>query len=84
MSIPSKSAKAAAVLMLTSGVPDYETAVRLFDALEVYDGPLGDVFSGFPNACIWEGVENLDEPDWWAELTSLASTIDATRKHFKE
>jgi hypothetical protein len=81
---PSKSAKAAAILVFTNGVVGYETAVKLFDEMSDSAEPLDAIIDKYPEVRRWSEVEHLGEMEWWNEVECLASTIDATRKHFGE
>lgn len=82
--MPSNSAKAAALLVFTSGVPDFETAVKVYDQLEQDDLPVQETLDKFGSVCRWEQVESMDETMWWDEVTTLATSIDRCRAHFKE
>lgn len=81
---PSQAAKAAAVLVFTSGVPDYDTAVKVYDALGADIGSVQDTLDKFPDACRWGAVDSLNDGEWWEEVQMLASSIDKARAHFKE
>lgn len=78
----SQSAKAAALLVFTSGVPDYDTAVKVFDQLEQDDLPVQDTLDKFGSVCRWEEVDSLSDDAWWEEVTMLAKSIDKCRAHF--
>jgi hypothetical protein len=84
----SKSAKAAAVLVFTSGVEDYDMAVKVYDQLEADDLPVQETLDKFScygsGVCRWSCVEELHDGDWWEEVTQLAINIDKARQHFGE
>lgn len=78
---PSKAAKAAAVLVFTSGVDGYDSAVRLYDELGSTFDPVDDVL-GRHGAVRWSPLQNFEDSDWWEEVEMLAVNITATRQHF--
>ena len=82
--MPSNSAKAAAVLVFTSGVQDYDQAVALYDAMATSDEPLDAIIDQYPGVCRWSQVDHMSEQDWWEEIEMLAINIDKCRAHFKE
>ena len=83
MNQPTNAAKAAAVLVFTSGVPDYDTALALYDALEAGGLSADAVLDKFPGVCRWENVEQMAHEDWWDEIEMLAHNIDSCRTHFE-
>jgi hypothetical protein len=84
MSERSKTARAAAVLVFTSGVDGFDQAVELYDEMANSDEPLDALIDKYPGVCRWSQLDHLDEIDWWEEVTTLADVIDEARKHFKE
>lgn len=84
MSERSKTARAAAVLVFTSGVDGFDQAVELYDTMANSEEPLDALLDKYPGVCRWSEVDNLSEIDWWAEVTTLADVIDEGREHFKE
>jgi hypothetical protein len=78
----SNAAKAAAIMVFTSGVEDYDMAVRVFDALAADVGTVMDTLDKFPGTCRWSRVDALDDGDWWEEVEMLAINIDEARAHF--
>lgn len=82
--MPSKSAKAAAILVFTSGVVGYDTAAALYDEIAESVEPLDALIDKYPNVCRWSQVDHMAEDDWWEEVEMLAHTIDTTRLHFKD
>lgn len=77
-------AKAAAVLVFTSGVEDFDMAVKIYEALEEDEGPVQMTLDKFPGALRWSRVDELDDGDWWDEVQMLAHSITAAQQHFKE
>lgn len=84
MSKLSKYARAAAVLVFTSGVDGFDQAVELYDEMGKSDEPVDDVLDKCPGVCRWSRLDDLDEIDWWEEVETLARIIDEAREHFKE
>lgn len=84
MSNLSKYARAAAVMVFTSGVDSFDQAVELFDEMGKSDEPLDALIDKYPGVCRWSQLDHMDEIDWWEEVTTLADVIDEARKHFKE
>lgn len=82
--MPSRSAKAAAVLVFTSGVEDFDMAVSIYD--EIFDSSEDELDTVLDKhrAFRWSPVEHLSPADWWDEVMMLATSIDASRDHFKE
>jgi hypothetical protein len=80
--MPSQAAKAAAILVFTSGVEDYDMAVKVYDQLEADDLPVQDTLDKFPGVCAWHEVEQLEDSSWWSEVTQLAQNIDSAHAHF--
>ncbi len=76
-------AKAAAVLHHTSCVPNPETAVSIFDALQAAetDDELSQVLEDF-EAPIWEPLQHMAVADVWEQITMLAHSIDHCREKF--
>lgn len=82
--MPSKAAKAVAILAFTSGVEDYDMAVKVYDQLEADDLPVQETLDKFDGVCVWHEVEQLTDSSWWSEVTSLAQNFDIARQHFGE
>ena len=82
---PSRAAKAAAILVFTSGIDDYDTAVKVYDEMEQNDHTtVNESLDKFPGVSRWLRTEEWDDSDWWSEVTNLADNIDKCRAHFKE
>ena len=84
MSNLSKYARAAAVMVFTSGVDSFDQAVELFDEMGKSEEPLDALIDKYPGISRWSEVDNLSEIDWWVEVETLARIIDEAREHFKE
>lgn len=84
MSNLSKYARAAAVMVFTSGVDGFDQAVELFDEMANSDEPLDALLDQYPDICRWSQLDHLSEIDWWGEVETLARIIDEAREHFKE
>ena len=80
----SKSAKAAAILVFTSGVEDADTALKLYNQLEEDNAPVQKTLDKFSCVTRWNVVSDLSDGSWWDEIQMLAQNIDSFRKHFKE
>lgn len=80
----SQAAKAAAVLVFTSGVENYDMAVKVYDQLAADYLPVQDTLDKFPGVCRWSEVDNLPDDRWWEEIEMLAINIDECCAHFKE
>jgi hypothetical protein len=80
--MPSQAAKAAAILVFTSGVEDYDMAVKLYEHIENHNEELSETLDKFPGVCVWHEVEQLEVADWWAEIQNLACNIDSAHAHF--
>ena len=80
----SKSAKAAAIFVFTSGVEDVDTALKLYNQLEEDNTPVKNTLDKFSGVTRWSVVSELSDGSWWEEIQMLAQNIDNFRKHFKE
>jgi hypothetical protein len=78
--MPSNAAKAAAILVFTSGIDGFHEAVRVYDELENDDLPVSQTLDKFPEVTRWSVVDGLDDFSWWDEITQLATNIDAARE----
>ena len=83
MNQPTDASKAAAALVFTSGVPDYDTALALYDALKAGGLSADAVLDKFPGVYRWENVEQMTDKGWWDEIEALAHNIDGCRTHFE-
>lgn len=81
--MPSQSAKAAAILVFTSGIPGYDTAVRVYDKLATSGEPPDYVLGEF-GAARWSPVDTLTDDEWWEEVEMLVYSIDNARAFFEE
>lgn len=79
-----KSAKAAAILVFTSGVEDADTALNLYNQLVEDNTPVQETLDKFSGVTRWSVVSDLSDDSWWDEIQMLAQNIDNFRKHFKE
>ena len=79
-----KFAKAAAVLVFTSGVPDHATAAVIYDQISAVedDTTVQDILDKHPGVCIWGRVENMDDAELWNEITCLAESITEAHRKF--
>ena len=84
MTALSKSAKAAAILVFTSGVEDADTALKLYNQLEEDNTPVKNTLDKFSGVTRWSVVSELFDDSWWEEIQMLAQNIDNFRKHFGE
>lgn len=82
MSSPTKAAKAAAILVFTSGVEDHAAALEIYDALQNHGGPVSDVLDRYANVCRWSVVDEMTDEDWREEIVMLAKSIDSARATF--
>ena len=78
---PSSAAKAASVLHHTWGVPDFATAVQLYEKLSDTHTPVAEVLAEY-NAGVWDAVAQLSDSDWWENVECLALAIDAAQKYY--
>jgi hypothetical protein len=80
----SKAAKAAAILVFTSGVQDYEQAALIYNAIDYSEDPPDDVLENYPGVRRWHEVEHMGGDDWWDNVVMHAKCITAAHKHFEE
>lgn len=84
MTVPSKAAKAAAILAYTSGISDTNKAVELYDAIADSEDRISSVLNKSPEVQVWDHLSNLTEVQWWDEVCMLADSIDEAIAYFKE
>ena len=77
----SNAAKAASIMHHTWGVPDFTTAVAIYDDLYSSHGPLVDVLDKY-NVGVWDALDQLSESQWWENVECLALSIDAAYFYF--
>lgn len=78
---PTPMAKAAAVRMFCAQVFSYEIAVAIYDALGSSDGDIDAILHEF-GAARWDGLDRLDNEQWWEQLELLALDVDGAADHF--
>ena len=80
---PSNAAKAASILHHTWGVPDFDTALKIYEALSDTHGSVSDVLALY-NAGVWDAVAQLSDGDWWENVECLALSIDKAHSHYAD
>lgn len=83
MIYPSNAAKAAAILVFTSGVQNYDQALELYERMANSDEPLDAIICSYPDVCRWGEVDHMTEESWWEEVEMLAHSITKAHEHFK-
>ena len=81
--MPSKSAKAVAVMQAVAMVKDYDHALKIFDALGKSFGPINKVLE-FYETQRWMYFDDMDDAEFWEMIEDTAHVIDDARKHFGE
>ena len=82
--VQTNAAKAAALLCFTSSVESREKAVEIYNQLDLADtdDQMIQILDQH-GAAVWAAVGHMDMETWWANVYSLAVSIEECREELK-